>query len=202
MKRRPVLLAALCLGACGSILPDRGPQSYFRLEGGTPPAPREQPVARAVIVAPVSSDAVGNAYGLLYSTARGRSAFYQYSAWTDRPTLRVAQLLIERLEARRAFSSVARLGSGVAGEIRVNLVVDEAIHDLSGGGAGDGRIAVSVEVVDQRSRRLLGRRYFKKTAPAASADASGGAAAINVALASLLDEAAAWTEAIVAGSRP
>jgi cholesterol transport system auxiliary component len=202
MQRLVPLLAAALVAACGSILPERGPQSYFRLEAGPSPAPRERPIARSVVVAAVSTDAVGNAYGLRYSLAPGRSAFYQYSEWTDRPTLRVAQLLLERLSARHAFTSVARFGSGVAGDVRVNVVVDEAIHDLSGGGAGVGRMSFFVEIVDPAHRRLVGRRDFSTTAPARSADAAGGAAAINAALASLLDEAATWTEATVAASLP
>src|SRR5439155_17234315 len=89
-----VLSLTLLLAGCGSVLPERGAQSYFRFDDGAPrPSARAQPLARSVVVAPISSNAVGNAYGMLYSRASGERAFYQNNEWTDRPTLRVAQLL-------------------------------------------------------------------------------------------------------------
>jgi ABC-type uncharacterized transport system auxiliary subunit len=191
-----VALAA-ALGGCGSILPERSAQTYYRFDDATPrPAPRAEPLAHRVLIAPISSNAVGNAYGMLYSREPGERAYYQYNEWTDRPTLRIAQLLLERLDARRAFASVAQVGSGVRGDVLVNLVVDDVVHDLSGGGAGVGRITVALEVVDRRQRRLLGRRTFVESSPAQAANAAGGAAAVNRAVTAFLDAATAWIETV------
>ncbi|HTT10818.1 MAG TPA: ABC-type transport auxiliary lipoprotein family protein [Burkholderiaceae bacterium] len=195
---RVVCATLVLLAGCGQILPERSAQSYYRFEDGAPtPAPRAQPIPHAVVVSPISSNAVGNAYGMSFSRASGERAFYQYNEWTDRPTLRVAQLLVQRMEARQAFTSVTRLGSGVSGDVLVNVVVDDVVHDLSAGGGGVGRISVVVEVVDRRQRRLLGRHTFVESAPAAAPDAAAGAAAINRALTAFLDEASAWIESVV-----
>jgi ABC-type uncharacterized transport system auxiliary subunit len=195
---RALLFVVFLLGGCGSLLPERNAQSYFRFDdGAAKQAPRPQPMALSVVIAPISSNAVGNAYGMLYSRSNGERAFYQYNEWTDRPTLRITQLLIERLEARRVFASVAQLGSGVAGQVLVNVVVDDVVHDLTSGGAGVGRIAVVVEVVDRKVRRMLGRRTFVESAPAQAANAAGAAAAINRAVTMFLDEASGWIESVV-----
>jgi len=196
--RRILWSVLLLLAGCGQLLPDRSAQSYYRFEDEAPkPAPRAQPIPRAVLVSPISSNAVGNAYGMAFSRANGERAFYQYNEWTDRPTLRVAQLLAQRMEARQAFESVARLGSGVAGDVLVNVVVDDVVHDLSAGGGGVGRISVVLEVVDRRQRRLLGRQTFVQSAPAEAATAAAGAAAINRAVTALLDAASAWIESVI-----
>ncbi len=204
VSSRTAFLAAAFAGllaACGSLLPERSAQTYYRLDDATPaPAQRPQPIAHGAVIAPISSNAVGNAYGMLYSRAAGERAYYQYNEWTDRPTLRVAQLLLERLDNRRAFSSVAQIGSGVAGDLLVNVVVDDIVHDLSGGGAGVGRITVSVEVVDRHQRGLLGRRLFVESSPAQTANAAGGAAALNRAVTTFLDSASAWVETIAASA--
>ena len=193
-----LVLTLLVVAGCGSILPERSAQTYYRFDDGTPsPAPRAEPLQRAVVVAPISSNAVGNAYGMVYSRSVGERAYYQYNEWTDRPTLRVAQLLLERLEARHSFTSVARLGSGVSGDVAVNVVVDDVVHDLSAGGAGVGRVSVRVEVVDRRQRRLLGRHIFVETAPAQTTNAAGGAGAINRAVTTFLDKASLWIESVV-----
>lgn len=196
-QRLALFSLALALAGCGSVLPERGAQSYYRFDDGAPrPAPRAQALPLSVVVAPISSNAVGNAYGMVYSRSNGERAFYQQNDWTDRPTLRVAHLLVDRLEARRAFTSVAQVGSGVTGDVLVNLVVDDVVHDLANGGAGVGRIAVVVEVVDRKERRLLGRRTFVEAAPAREANAAGGAAAINRAVTAFLDAASAWIESV------
>ena len=198
--RATLLVVALVVAGttgCGSILPERGAQTYYRFDDASPiPASRAQPIARTLLIAPLSSNAVGNAYGMLYSRAAGERAYYQNNEWTDRPTLRIAQLLLERLDARRAFSGVAQIGSGVAGDVLVNVVVDDVVHDLQAGGAGVGRLAVAVEVVDRRERRLLGRRTFVESSPAQTANAAGGAAAINRAVTRFLDDASAWIESV------
>jgi len=186
------------LAGCGQILPERSAQTYYRFDDGAPkPAPRAAPIPHSVVVAPISSNAVGNAYGMVYSRAGGERAFYQYNEWTDRPTQRVAQLLLQRLETRQAFTSIARLGSGVSGEVLVNIVVDDVVHDLTAGGGGVGRISVRVEVVDRRQRRVMDRRIFVETSPAEAANAAAGAAAINRAVTTFLDEASAWIESVV-----
>jgi ABC-type uncharacterized transport system auxiliary subunit len=196
------LLAALATG-CGSLLPERSAQTYYRFDDATPsPPPRAQPVLRSLLIAAISSNAVGNAYGMLYSRTPGERAYYQYNEWTDRPTLRIAQLLLERLDARHAFNGVAQMGSGVAGDLLVNVVVDDVVHDLQGGGGGVGRITVALEVVDRRERRLLGRRTFVESSPSQAANAGGGAAAVNRAVTAFLDDASAWIESVAeTGSR-
>jgi cholesterol transport system auxiliary component len=195
-----VAATVLLLAGCVSLLPERAAHSYYRLEDAksTAASIAARPAASALIV-PVPTDSVGNAFGLAYSRAAGERAFYQYAQWTDRPTFRVAQLLLERLAARGAFASVARLGSGVAGEVLVNVVVTDAVHDLSAGGAGVGRIEAAIEVIDRQPRKLLGRRQFVFSAPAEAASAAAGAAAINRAVVALLDEAVPWIEATAAG---
>jgi ABC-type uncharacterized transport system auxiliary subunit len=200
--RRALLFTPLCvvLGACGSLslLPERTAQTYYRFDDASPhPAPRAQPLAHSIVIAPISSNAVGNAYGMLYSRAPGERAYYQYNEWTDRPTLRVAQLLLERLDARHAFAGVAQVGSGAAGDVLVNVVVDDVVHDLSGGGGGVGRLTVVMEIIDRHERRMLGRRTFVDSSPAQSANAAGGAGAINRALTTFLDAASPWIETIV-----
>jgi ABC-type uncharacterized transport system auxiliary subunit len=68
---------------------------------------------------------------------------------------------------------------------------------MSGGGSGVGRIAVLVEVVDRGQRRMLGQRTFVETAPAETANAAAGAAAINRAVTAFLDEASTWIESVI-----
>ena len=61
--------------------------------------------------------------------------------------------------ARSAFASVAELGSGVGGDLALNVTVDELLHDTA---AASGRLELTVELVDRTTRSLVARRRFSR----------------------------------------
>jgi len=108
------------------------------------------------------------------------------------------QLLVRRIDARRSFASVAELGSGVGGELMLNVTVDELVHDTV---AARGRVEVTAELVDRTTRTLVARRRFVAAAPVTQDNARGAVEALSQALTSVLDELVPWLEAS-AGALP
>lgn len=130
----------------------------------------------------------------MYSRTAGERAFYQHAQWTEAPSQRIAQLLLQRLEARGHFAAVSKMGSGVAGDLLANVMVNDLLHDLTGGEPGAGRVDLTIELVDRPTRKLLGRKRFTAANPAAAANSSAAAAALNRSVSQVLDQAAAWIE--------
>jgi cholesterol transport system auxiliary component len=182
----------LMLSACMTVREQ--PAVYYVLrDGASPPAsPARAPGASlGLLVAPTEVESFYDTVSIAFSRAPGTRGYYQYAFWTERPGQAFARLLAARLEAAGAFSSVALSTSGVDGDLVLNTTLTELYHDAAGV-PGMARVRVTAELVDRRSRRLLARRTFDQTAPAASHDAPGAVAGFQQAIAALLDDLSRW----------
>lgn len=201
----PVLLAGIVASlASGCISVDVGKdtplQTQFRIaDVGAATAPASRSNGRDLVVLPQPSASVDDSFALAYSRLPDQRAAYQFASWSDRPSSRLAQLLVDRLAARRTFGSVTLAGRGIAGDLQLNLTVNDFFHDASSS-PGSARVDVTAELVDRVTRKLIARQNFSATAPVAQANAAGAAAAMSSASTRVLDELAGWVEAKAAPS--
>jgi ABC-type uncharacterized transport system auxiliary subunit len=202
VTRRSALLfgcSALLLAGCISVdvgNSDGNVRTQFRLDDlAPPPAPAGKTVARSLVIVAMPSLGIGDTFAMAYSRAPQQRALYQNASWADRPSSRVVQLLVRRVDARAAFAAVAELGSGVGGDLALNVTVDELLHDTA---AARGRLELTVELIDRATRRLIARRRFTAEAPVAQENARGAVEALSRALTSVLDELVPWLEASAA----
>lgn len=200
--RRSVLVfgcSALLLAGCISVdvgSSDGNVRSQFRLDDlAPPPAPAGKTVARSLVVVSMPSLGIGDTFAMAHSRAPQQRALYQNASWADRPSNRIVQLLVRRIDARGAFASVVELGGGVGGDLALNVTVDELLHDTA---TARGKLELTVELVDRTTRRLVARRRFAAAAPVAQENASGAVEALSRALTSVLDEVVPWLEASAA----
>jgi cholesterol transport system auxiliary component len=188
------LLAAL--GACLSL--EVGTESstltQFRLEDQvSAQAPRARPLVHRLVIFPMPAGTTAESYSLLYSKAPQARAAYQFAGWTERPSQRLAQLLVDRLVALNSFESVALLGRGVGGDLQLNLIVVEIYHDAASV-PGSGRVVINAELVERESRRLLARETFATQVPVDSNTAAGAVRALSRASGQALDQLVPWLE--------
>jgi ABC-type uncharacterized transport system auxiliary subunit len=201
-SRRSVLIlgcAALLLAGCVSVevgSSEGNVRAQYRLDDLAPrPAAAGKAVARSLVVVSMPSLGIGDTFSMAYSRAPQQRALYQNASWADRPSNRVVQLLVRRIDARQAFVSVAELGSGVGGDLALNVTVDELLHDAA---AASARLELSAELVDRTTRTLVARSRFAASAPVAQENARGAVEALSRALTSVLDELVPWLEASAA----
>lgn len=187
--------ASTLLAGCISVGIGNGEgsvQAQYRLEDLAPPPPRaNRTVPRSLVVASMPSIGIGDSFSMAYSRSPQQRALYQYASWAERPSNRIVQLLTRRIESRGAFSSVAELGRGVSGDLTLNIMVDELVHDTAG---ARGRLQLTAELVDRATRTLVTRRRFEANAPVTQEDARGAVEALSRALTSVLDELVPWLE--------
>jgi cholesterol transport system auxiliary component len=191
-----------CAGAIGMVLAacvslgQQEPQRHYVLEPVAGDKPNKPAVTReaTLLVAPMTAAAFYDTPEIVYSRAPGERAYYQLSTWTERPSRRITDLLIARLERAGSFKTVARAASGVQGNLTLNAHLAAFYHDAA---TSPGRVEVAVvaELVDTTQRSLLARRSFERSANAATHDAAGAVGAFNQATAQILDDIVAWVEA-------
>ena len=83
----------------------------------------------------------------------------------------------------------------------LNVTVEELFHDLAVKPPVV-RVQLAGEVVDWRTRTLMGRRSFAVVVPVAQDDARSAVDAINRALTQILDELVPWVEATAGRPSP
>jgi ABC-type uncharacterized transport system auxiliary subunit len=192
-----ILVAAFACALAGCISVGIGEDSgqaqvQYRLEDlAQPPAPAARPLPRSLVVVAMPSVSVGDTFAMAYSRAPHQRSLYQYASWADRPSSRIVQLLVRRIDARGLFESVSELGHGLRGNVVVNVTVDELVHDTV---AGRARLHLTVELIDRAERALVARRRVAAEAPVAQENSRGAAEAFNRALTTALDDVMAWLE--------
>lgn len=197
MRAWLVVMLSMGLAACVSVgIGTEAPlQAQYRLHDAAPPlARRAEPLVPGLLIQALPADATADSTAIAYSRRANEFAYYQLSAWTERPVRQVPRLLQQRLEARGVAGAVGLVGDPLRGDWLLTLAIDALHHDVSAS-PGQGRVALTVELFDRRSRTRIARRQFVIAAPAASDDASGAAAALSVALTQAFDGLVPWLEA-------
>ena len=150
----------------------------------------------------VSSGAMPGLYDSdrMVFSADGRSrSYFQFGYWSERPAQALQVMAEARLARAQRFREVVLSTSGVRGDLLLTLRLDELYLDASVD-PGQVRLVISAELVDWRSRKLLGRRVFRQSAAATSSDAGGVAQAASTAVAVVLGELVDWAAASAAAA--
>lgn len=158
------------------------------------------PGVGVLAVAGGNDDAFYDGDNLVFSREPGRRGVYQFAAWTDRPSRRLAALAERRLDARGRFAAVSGITAGVRADLVLNINLSALYHDLVAKPSA-AQVEVIAELVDWRSRTLLGRRSFTVAVPVASDNAGGAVAAMNRGITDVLDAMVPWAEKTAAGGR-
>lgn len=198
MKYTVTLVVATLLAGCTafSTLPQR---EFYVLEdlgtaGGS--APMRQ-TDRSLLISQTSASPFYDTQSLVFSRAPDQRAYYQFSAWTERPGNRLTELLIRRLHARRSFRWVATTTAGAAGDLVLSSRLEELYHDASAN-PGSVRVELTAILVDREQRAVIAQRRFAHSAQTGADNASAAVAAFNRAVTALLTEESAWVEDMTA----
>jgi len=203
MKRGAAALAVVLLGGClgGQSVPPTTHYVMTDLAPASASTDAATTVARSLAVSGAAGDAFYDVENLVFSREAGSRAYYQFAAWTDRPSRRLAALVERRLESRGRFASVSSITTGVNADVLLNVTVEELFHDLAVKPPVV-RVQLAGEVVDWRTRTLMGRRSFSVVLPVAQDDARSAVDAVNRAVTQILEELVPWVEATAGGPSP
>jgi len=196
MKGAVAAFALACvtlLAGCGSTstaMPnahyDLGAPPAFDATANSLPMP---PVKVLAVGAPRSLETDSFAYRLSYVDAQ-RTGNYSDSHWTMPPGQLLTQRLRDALAARGPILSGADPVRAVP-LLEVELTSFEQVFDAPEQSHG----LVSVRATLTQQGRVIGQRSFAASAPAPSADASGGARALAAASDDVIAQLSAWLAA-------
>lgn len=196
MRSVVALLAPLLLAACISvgIGGDSAAHVHHVLYDPAAATPRRaEPLLRALLIQPLPADVQADTVSIAYSRRAHEFAYYQLASWSERPVRQLPRLLQQRLESRGVAGAVGLVGEPVRADWVVTIAIDTLHHDVSAT-PGLGRLGLTAELFDRRSRTRVARRRFEASAAAASADSAAAAAALSQAVGQVFDALVPWLE--------
>lgn len=192
---------AAMLAGCTALQPSSQEQPSLHL---LQPATASRSVARADLVLEVAVPRASPGYDtarIAYVDRPYAIEYYARSEWADAPARMLAPLLARALEASGGFRAVVRTSTSVQADLRVDAELVRLHQDFTSK-PSHADVALRVQVVDAKARRVVATLVVEEREPAPSEDASGGVAAMNAALGRALDRTVAFVAEASRGSRP
>ncbi|MBK9573675.1 MAG: membrane integrity-associated transporter subunit PqiC [Rhodoferax sp.] len=192
--------ALLVLGACSALSPSvTAPPSFYVLESPASVAPASMPaVAPTLIINPTHAAAGFGSARIIYVREAHRLDYFAHSEWVDPPARMLTPLLVSAIEGAGAFRAVVATPSAAAADLRLDTEIVRLQHEFQSRPSRV-RFTLRVDLVDDKTRRVVARREFDASVAAASDDAYGGVVAANRAVQTTLKELAAFVAATVRG---
>lgn len=205
MRRRAAIGLPVALGATGALTlagcasfgigGETVAQVHHQLrDPGAAMLRRQAPLVAALLIQPQPAAAMADTVSIPYARRPGEFAFYQFASWTERPVRLLPRLLQQRLEARGVAGAVGVIGDPLRADWLLTMAVDAVYHDIVTP-PGLGRIALTVELFDRRSRRRVARQVFGADVASARADSAAATAALSQAAGQAFDALVPWLEA-------
>ena len=117
--------------------------------------------------------------------------YYSRSEWADTPARMLGSVLAAAFERSGAFRAVVLAPTSARAELRVDVELVRLQQDFTVK-PSRADLALRVQVVDARARRVLATLVVEETEPAATQDAYGGVAATNAALKRAIERTVAF----------
>lgn len=210
-SRSPVASAARILGAialpwlvAGCTALQQAPQenpSLHVLQPGTVPAkaPKRSDLALEVSV-PRASPGFDTPR-IAYVERAYVIDYFSRSEWADAPARMLGPLLANALEESGAFRAVVQTPTSVQANLRLDVELVRLQQDFTVS-PSRADLALHVQLVDARARRVLATLVVEETEPAATRDAYGGVAAANAALRRALERTVSFVVGEALAFRP
>lgn len=154
-------------------------------------APSKIAISLADVSAPSTLDSNAMLYRLQYNNAQLLHPYAQHH-WSMPP----AQLFAQRFKARIAAAGGTVLGAadGVAELPVLRIEMDEFSQVFTSPTQSEAKIALRVSLI--KKNKLIGQHYFDLATASASADASGGAKAMQVTTDRSISAILAWLQTL------
>ena len=185
-----VLAAALLAGCSTNKAGPTNSNFDFGPAAGAPAAsanPRLAALVVSDVTGPAALDSERMYYRLNYANAT-EARTYAQSRWSSNPLQMVTQRFKTRLS--QAGFKVLSTTDAAAGIPILRVDVDDFVHGFSSATRSEGELLLRASLFDGHT--LVDQKTFRRSTPAASADAAGGARALAASTDAVAGDIAAW----------
>lgn len=122
----------------------------------------------------------------------GELQVYKGAVWAKGPDEQLQDALLRALEDSGRIASVARQGSGIAADYRLELDLRRYEADYAGAAVPAATIEANAKLLHSGDRKVVASRTFLQAAPAAGTDPALVAEAFGQALGTIAHDIAGW----------
>lgn len=186
-------LLAVVVGGCSIVGGSKEPSTIYA------PLPRVQadpawPAldAQLAIATPHVADMLDGTR-IAVRPVPGELQVYKGALWANDPGEQLRDAVLQTLEESGKLAAVARQGSGLSADYRLELDVRRFDADYAGGAVPAATLEVNAKLVRSVGQSLVGTRTFRQAVPAAGTDTPLVARAFGEALGTIARDIAGWT---------
>ena len=178
---------------CSILSNSQEPKTYFVLEAPPDSSPQfETPLPKTLLLGASNGGIFIASPRILFSDTPGTRSYYQYSFWTEPPTLQFIKLLLGKFDYSKGFRVVSRSSNGVVGDYQLNTEIQEFYQDRTVS-PPVARVVVAADLLSVIDRKIIASRSFSEAVPLTADTAAGAAGALSKATDKLLDDLIKWT---------
>lgn len=194
MNRRMIAVLALLISASCSLPLRLGgsAKSYYLLMEENEDYKQYPRREKQILVREMLASGFIESQRIVFSRDDIERGFYQFANWTEFPSKRLADLLLNRIRGSGMFASASRALSGAVADYQLNTELNEFVHSLAGN--GEVRVVVSAEVIDLRNRRVIGSRRFSSWVKVTANDAQSAVRGFGKAVSDVNTQIVEWLD--------
>ncbi len=200
MKSTSLTRAALCLslallGGCSSLLGtgSKEPVTIYSPDVRVPADPAWPQVAWQLAIGKPSAARMVDSPRINVRPTPGELQVYHGASWAQPATDMLEDTLLHAFEDSGRLAAVARVGSGIRADYKLDLDVRRFESDYAGGDVPKATIEVNAKLINTTDQRVVASRTFLAAEQAAATDTAAVADAFGQALKTLGHDMVGWT---------
>lgn len=192
---RTALGAALVasLAACSILGGSREPVTIYAPDPRIPADPSWPEAAWQLSIGRPEAARIVDSPRIAVRPSPGELQVYKGAVWAKTPSEQLQDTVLRTLEDSRKIAAVARQGSGIAADYKLEMDLRRFEADYAGGAVPAATIEVNAKLLHSIDQDVVATRTFLQAVPAAGTDTAQVAQAFEQALAAIGHDIAGWT---------
>ena len=194
-------LAALALaaGGCSLLGGSKEPATIYAPMPATQADPAWPSLDAQLSIGPPHVAGMLDGVRIAVRPVPGELQVYKGALWAKDPGEQLRDALLATLEESGKLAAVARQGSAIAADYRLELDVRRYEADYAGGAVPAATLEVNAKLLRSVGQEVVGSRTFHAAVPSSGTDTALVARAFGQALGAVAHDIAGWTLATGAG---
>ncbi len=203
MKNFLLALSLISLTRCSFIFPTPRDKTLVVLTPAIPCAPKEEnvtgktpsPQRGVLLLRSVTASGLIDSSKILFNRKPETRGSYQLTGWSESPTRQLSDLMFRTFNCRPGFRAVTKGLEPVGADLSLTTEIVDFRHDASAE-PGKAVLAIRVELIDLRSRSLLGSTLFEYSTPLENSDAENARQGLSNSVGVFLAWITRWVESL------